>query len=120
MLVRDRFPYPFICLLKVPLLGGTFPYSRIGHDGESPPAGGMINPYNLPLSFIDLHKMREADDKAEKRDDLQETEDYGDEEDILDLRMPKEGGAKGGGRGKGKKRNRGRRAPRDKTRFRQS
>ena len=80
----------------------------------------MTNPYYLPLLFIDLQKMREADDKAEKRDDLQETEDYGDEEDILDLRMPKEGGAKGGGRGKGKKRNRGRRAPRDKTRFRQS
>ena len=80
----------------------------------------MTNPYYLPLLFIDLHKMREADDKAEKRDDLQETEDYGDEEDILDLRKPKEGGAKGGGRGKGKKRNRGRRAPRDKTRFRQS
>ena len=102
-------------------MGGTSPYSRIGHDRESPtPAGGMINPYHLSLLFIDLPKMREADDKAEKRDDLQETEDYGDEEDILDLRMPKEGGAKGGGRGKSKKRNRGRRAPRDKTRFRQS
>ena len=80
----------------------------------------MINPYHLPLLFIDLHKMHKADDKAEKRDDLQEAEDYGDEEDILDLHMPKEGGAKGGGRRKGKKRNRGRRAPRDKTRFRQS
>jgi len=63
--------------------------------------------------------MREAGDRAERRHEVEEAEDYGDEEDILDLRMPNQSGAKGGGGGKGKKKNRGRRA-RDKTRFRQS
>ena len=65
--------------------------------------------------------MREAGDEVERRHDLEEGEDYGDDEDILDLRMPKESGPKGGGGGggKAKKRNRGRRA-RNKTRFRQS
>lgn len=65
--------------------------------------------------------MRDAGVKTERRDDYEENEDFGDEEDILDVRMPKECGAKRGGGGKqpGKKRNRGRRG-RDKTRFRQS
>lgn len=73
------------------------------------------------FSFVDLQKMRDAGVMAERRDDCEENEDFGDEEDILDLRMPKECGAKRGGGGKqsGKKRNRGRRG-RDKTRFRQS
>lgn len=62
--------------------------------------------------------MREAGDEVERRHDLEEGEDYGDDEDILDLRMPKGSGPKGGGGGKAKKRNQGRRA-RNKTRFRQ-
>lgn len=68
--------------------------------------------------LVDLQKMREAGDEVERRHDLEEGEDYGDDEDILDLRMPKGSGPKGGGGGKAKKRNQGRRA-RNKTRFRQ-
>jgi len=69
----------------------------------------------------DLQKMREAGVMAERRDEFEENEDFGDEEDILDLRMPKDSGANRGTGAKqtGKKRNRGRRG-RDKTRFRQS
>lgn len=71
--------------------------------------------------FIDLQKMRDPGAMAERRDDFEENEDFGDEEDILDLRVPKESGAQRGSGGKqtGKKRNRARRG-RDKTRFRQS
>ena len=70
---------------------------------------------------VDLQKMREPGIMAEGRDEFEENEDFGDEEDILDLRMPKDSGAKRGTRTKqtGKKRNQGRRG-RDKTRFRQS
>ena len=78
-------------------------------------------PCFLCFLLIDLQKMREPGAMAESRDDFEENEDFGDEEDILDLRVPKESGAKRGSGGKesGKKRNRGRRG-RDKTRFRQS
>ena len=71
--------------------------------------------------FVDLQKMREPGVMAERRDEFEEDEDFGDEEDILDLRVPKDSGAKRGTGAKqtGKKRNRGRRG-RDKTRFRQS
>lgn len=65
--------------------------------------------------------MREPGVMAKGRDEFEENEDLGDEEDILDLRMPKDSGAKRGTGAKqtGKKRNQGRRG-RDKTRFRQS
>ena len=82
----------------------------------------FISPLVSLVLFVDLQKMRGAAGvMAERRDDLEENEEFGDEEDILDLRMPKENGAKRGGGGKqpGKKKNRGRRG-RDKTRFRQS
>ena len=71
--------------------------------------------------FVDLQKMREPGVVAERRDEFEENEDFGDEEDILDLRVPKDSGAKRGTGAKqsGKKRDRGRRG-RDKTRFRQS
>lgn len=69
--------------------------------------------------FVDLQKIRQPGDAANGWNDAEEDEDNANDEDILDVCMPKGSGAKGGGGAKGKKRNRGRRG-RDKTRFRQS
>lgn len=69
--------------------------------------------------FVDLQKIRQPGDAANGWNDAEDDEDNANDEDILDVCMPKGSGAKGGGGAKGKKRNRGRRG-RDKTRFRQS
>ncbi|KAL9951636.1 hypothetical protein ACROYT_G044338 [Oculina patagonica] len=91
------------------------------HGLQSTEGSATLESGHKNLDFTDLQKMRDAGVRAERREDREENEDFGDEEDLLDVRMPKECGAKRGGGGKqpGKKKNRGRRG-RDKTRFRQS
>lgn len=67
----------------------------------------------------DLQTVRETGDEA-KGDRQDVDDDYAEDEDIVDVHMPKGGVAKGGGRSKGKKKNRGGRARDKPSRVRQS
>ena len=74
---------------------------------------------NIFSVFPDLQTVRETGDEA-KGDRQDVDDDYAEDEDIVDVHMPKGGVAKGGGRSKGKKKNRGGRARDKPSRVRQS